>query len=222
MPKDRMMIVPRCQREHTHRRICASAATFCTLLLLVFSLCTVPALSQQQRMRCPVASADPDTLSFEAEKRIDSGDLNAAIACAQEVIRVVKFSPLGYELTAKVCILGGDLECCSQFCHRAWKLRGEPVICSSGHDLEALLQCGNCFASGESWAHALARYRAATSCAASASSRRASEYDAATLRMTEALANAYNNMGNVLRLQVLAIIAFHICKPYFSADKTLY
>ena len=84
--------------------------------------------------------------------------------------------------------------------------------------LEALLLCGNCYASSKTWPEALGRYQAATSCAALATMPDAGAAfspappgthigsaqagaRAAEARWAPALANAYNNMGNVLRLQ---------------------
>ena len=61
--------------------------------------------------------------------------------------------------------------------------------------------CGNCYASQESWEHALGRYRAAITCAQSAAPRPGPAQNAASTSWAESLANAYNNLGNVLRLQ---------------------
>jgi hypothetical protein len=144
-------------------------------------------------------------------------------------VQAAQLAPQGYELVAKVCMLGGDLSCCSQFCSRAWELRGGGsagstssrvgrVLCESPGDLEALLLCGNCYASSETWPEALGRYQAATRCAASATLPDAAAASPPTppgtrmgsvlagggadvSRWAPALANAYNNMGNVLRLQ---------------------
>ena len=178
------------------------------LIAAALGMALSPASCQPQHVRCSSSSTEPRQLSLVAEKHLGAGELNVAIACAQEVVRAAKTSPTGYELTAKVCIFGGDFGCCAQFCRRAWELRGgesngvessrthpSTVTCSSPSDLEALLLCGNCYASQESWVHALQRYRAAIACAHIASPL------AASTSISESLANAYNNLGNVLRLQ---------------------
>jgi hypothetical protein len=178
------------------------------LIAAALGMALSPASCQPQHVRCSSSSTEPGQLILAAEKHLGAGELNVAIVCAQEVVRAAKTSPTGYELTAKVCIFGGDFGCCAQFCRRAWELRGgessgvensrthpSTVTCSSAGDLEALLLCGNCYASQESWVHALQRYRAATACAHITSPL------AASTSISESLANAYNNLGNVLRLQ---------------------
>lgn len=189
-------------------------------VVLITVLGVGTALCQPQRPQCTSSSNDPRVLSLEVEKQVSAGELHTAMACSEGVISIAKHSPRGYELAAKVCTLGGDLSCCSHFCQLAWELRSNgrssDVKCRSVDDLEALLLCGNCYASAEKWAQALERYSSATTCAASATApptssslerardveQRAEPQGADRMRMAEALANAYNNMGNVLRLQV--------------------
>ena len=52
------------------------------LLLLLLLL---PAWGQQQRARCALDTVDTHMLLLEAEKYISTGELNSAIACAEEV-----------------------------------------------------------------------------------------------------------------------------------------
>ena len=192
---------------HCYRGCAAS-----DFLLLAAALCLYsPALCRppHTQRECTSGSSDLDALAREAELQIAANNLNAAIACAEEAVRISKAHPRGLELVAKVCISGGDLSCCAQFCDQAWEQRtgssghGEVLpssslgLCRSGADLSALLMCGNCYASAEAWQPALARYTAATSCAHTLPPRGHAARDG----MAEALANAYNNMGNVLRLQ---------------------
>jgi len=54
-----------------------------TLWLLLLLL--LPAWGQQQRARCALDTVDTHMLSLEAEKYISTGELNSAIACAEEV-----------------------------------------------------------------------------------------------------------------------------------------
>ena len=189
--------------------------------------------------QCPSSSTDPHALSQEAERHMDTGDLNTAIACAEGVVRVAKDAPQGYELVAQVCALGGDLSCCSQFCLRAWELRGGAIAgsassagwhavkvnCRSAHDLDALLLCGNCYASSETWPAALERYRAAIQCAAVASlpgnaasrllprdgSRAGRGSPDHISPLAPALANAYNNMGVCVCVCVCVCLCVCVC-----------
>mmetsp|Transcript_51313 Transcript_51313/g.160232 ORF Transcript_51313/g.160232 Transcript_51313/m.160232 type:complete len:846 (-) Transcript_51313:374-2911(-) len=151
----------------------------CINLTWLLAVCGV------QRKPCPTSSSDKLSVIETAERLIAESQFHAAISCGEQLLGFSVEDSAGYDVIARSCLYLGDFQCCAKSCASIRRIRSHQA-CNEAHVGTMLLMCGNCWASIESWILAQEAYSMAASC---------------SNLVADTISHAYNNLGNVYRLQ---------------------